>query len=178
MSRISEVLHTKFNSVSEGLTHPTPETIAKTLATVFDLIPIRGKEHWKEIKELQESGSKLVILPPHWSVADIALFYRLAKKLNTTLVGPISGKFFDGRMGQLGDAAIALKLLNLDLRPVIQVQDGSEVDRKQNPFAWLPIMRAFKQGAILGVFPQGTRSREVGASEAPALVTDAIDAIE
>ena len=175
MSRISEVFQTRFNSVSERLTHPTPETIAKTLATVFDLIPIRGKEHWKEIKELQESGSKLVILPPHWSVADIALFYVVAKELSTTIVGPISQKFFDGRMGQLGEVAPSLKKLNLDLYPVVQVQDETEPDRRQNTSAWLDIIRRFKRGAVLGIFPQGTRSPEIGARRAPESITEFID---
>ena len=173
-----------------------PRIISEVTSFLIERTPSEIKEEYiATIAQAIMDGRKVVLLGPHWSVADSASFLKVVQLLNNyfkdqgidrtvTLMGPASSKFFDYRM--FASAVIkALKRNGIDLLQVAQLQDAelrstidAEAINKQNRRTWKQILVGMRrQGKILGIFPEGTRARGTGTEEAPLEILDAIETI-
>lgn len=136
---------------------------------------------------------QVVVMGPHYSVADIAGFYKVLLKVRQNkkikdvvevleLMGPASSKFFQHKKTMFAKVLIEpLKRMGIDLYQVAQIQDKetrealteSEI-QSINAKAWMKIIRGMKRGKILGIFPTGTREYGAGITRAPIEVCNAI----
>ncbi|MCA9373207.1 hypothetical protein KC921_03885 [Candidatus Woesebacteria bacterium] len=139
-----------------------------------------SEEYLSQIMEAVSLRQPVALLGPHWSVVDAANFLRLAFELEEKfkiigadrkipVTGVASSKFFDYRM--IAAAVVpALSRLGLNLHQVIQLQDDALRSSlsvfhilRSNHGAWHQVANDMEVGDLLGVFPEGTRSREVGS---------------
>lgn len=151
-----------------------------------------------EIAKSILAKDQVVLLGPHWSVADIAGVIKIVERLqlqpNVLMAGhdpvalaPASSKFFDSERADSMFArslVAAIEGFHLKLYQVAQIQDteiqatkSSEEIRGINTKAWKTIIRGMKQGKMLSIFPEGTRSRNVGTGRAPLEVCTALDKV-
>lgn len=174
-----------------------PRLISDLVSVLIELTPSDIKaEYIATIAQAIMDGRKVVLLGPHWSVADSASFIKVVQLLNeyfknqgidrkVILMGPASSKFFDYRM--FASAVIkALKRNGIELLQVAQLQDkelrdsiGDEAINKLNRATWRQILIGMRrEGKILGIFQEGTRAKKGhGTAEAPLQVLDAIETI-
>lgn len=154
-----------------------PESIAKGLDFLLRLIKKEGTEYLDQYRKLKEAGAILVMVAPHWSVADMLLFYYVTQALNTEMIAPASAKFFDGRMGILGKFLDAFAELKIKFEKMVQSQD-QDADQNTNSAIWLGVVKKLLSGEfMLGIFPQGTRSRKKQAEKANRVTTYVISKI-
>lgn len=174
-----------------------PRIISEVTSFLIELTPSDIKEEYiATIAQAIIDNKKVVLLGPHWSVADSASFLKVVQLLNkyfkdqgidrtVTLMGPASSKFFDYRM--FASAVIkALKRNGIELLQVAQLQDkelrdsiGDEAINKLNRTTWRKILVGMRrEGKILGIFQEGTRAKKGhGTAEAPLQILDAIETI-
>ena len=166
--------------------------IVKNIERLVRLIPSEiPPEYLAEIEAALLSGRQVVLLGPHWSVADTASFIKVVQKLrqrktlanggiNPVVLGPASTKFFDTTRPDtmFGSTLMdSLDQLGLELFQIAQVQDNTitGMERaKVNLKAWKQIISGMKKGKILGIFPEGTRAQGPGAGRAPIEVGNAL----
>jgi hypothetical protein len=173
-----------------------PRIISEVTSFLIERTPSDIKEEYiATIAQAIIDGKKVVLLGPHWSVADSASFLKVVQLLNNyfkeqgidrtvTLMGPASSKFFDYRM--FASAVIkALKRNGIELLQIAQLQDkelrdstNEEAINKQNRTTWRKILVGMRrEGKILGIFQEGTRADGEGTEEAPIEVLSAIETI-
>lgn len=168
------------------------EGIVKIIDGLVRLIPSEiPPEYLAEIEVALLSGRQVVLLGPHWSVADTASFIKVVQKLrqrktladggiNPIVLGPASTKFFDTTRPDTMFGSTLMNSLDqfgLELFQIAQVQDNTitGVERaKVNLKAWKQIISGMKKGKILGIFPEGTRAQGPGAGRAPIEVGNAL----
>lgn len=168
------------------------EGIVKNIERLVRLIPSEiPPEYLAEIEVALLSGRQVVLLGPHWSVADTASFIKVVQKLrqrktlaiggiNPVILGPASTKFFDTTRpdSMFGSTLMnSLDQLGLELFQIAQVQDTTMTGMERagvNLKAWKQIISGMKKGKILGIFPEGTRAQGPGAGRAPIEVGNAL----
>lgn len=169
-----------------------PEKVASLVKHLVELVPSDiPDEYLEDIAEATLVGRQVVVLGPHWSVADAALFIKLIAKLqqhpkckasgmDPTLLGPASSKFFDFKRADIMFASTIVEPmleLGIELFQVAQVNDRTISDKEKdniNRKSWKQILKGMKQKKILGIFPEGTRAKGPGTGRVPVEVGDAL----
>lgn len=179
-SRFSEkadqfVDQSKTQAIDWLISHP--ESIAKALNLLLLLTKKEGTEYLDQYRKLKEDDALLVMVAPHWSVADMLLFYYVTKTLDIEMIAPASAKFFDGRMGVLGKFLNAFAELKIKFKEMVQSQD-QDADQNTNSSTWLEIYKKLLYSKfMLGIFPQGTRSKQKQAEKANRVTVAVISKI-
>jgi len=151
------------------------------------------KDHVELIVSALLENRQVVVMGPHYSVADMAGFLVVLKKvqeyskqkklgIQPTIMGPASSKFFHHKQTMFAKVLVEpLQKMGIDLFQVAQVQDKetretlteSEI-QSINTKAWMQILRGMKKGKMLGIFQNGTRETSAGVTRAPIEVCNAL----
>lgn len=164
------------------------------LEKAMGLIPSEiDKDHVELIVSALLENRQVVVMGPHYSVADMAGFFKVLlkvrkhpklKEMGTVqeLMGPASSKFFQHKQTMFAKVLVEpLKRMGIDLFQVAQIQDKetretlteSEI-QSINTKAWMQILRGMRKGKMLGIFPNGTRENGAGVTRAPLEVCNAL----